>query len=148
MKTKTNTTRNANRAKVLFVAGMIMIQVSLIAGENADLKLDSDNTVNAYSECTKSPIAYNAINTCFYLNEVASESEYEIEDWMCNIHNNDLNTQWDEEELELEEWMYKTEHIFWMDLNDVEESELAIECWMANPNSWLNTKDELMLTAK
>ncbi len=67
---------------------------------------------------------------------------------MSNIHNDDLNTQWDEEEYELEEWMYNTGHVFWNDLNDVEESELAIESWMANPNEWLYSADEHMLTAK
>ena len=148
MKTKTNYPENANRVKAFLVAELILIQVSLIAGEKSYVKQDSNNTVDSYSGCTKFPIALNVGNACYYLYEVAVEIEYEIEDWMCNIYNDNFNTHVDEEEIELEEWMYNTQHSFWLDLNDIEEPEPAIESWMANPNNWINTTDELLLTSK
>ena len=148
MKTKINTPENAKRAKAILIAGLILLQASLMASENITSELDSDQILFTVNECEISPVLSHAENICFHLNEAAIENEYEIEDWMCNIHNHDLNTQWDEEEYELEEWMYNTDHVFWKDLDEAEESEAVIECWMANPDNWLNPYDDVMLTAK
>jgi len=175
MKTKNNYPENANRAKAFLVAGLILIQVTLLAGESSFILKDSNNTVHGYSENTKCPSSQNAGNACDYLIEEAIENEFEIEDWMYNTQHSfwlDLNdaeeseraiedwmynTQhsfWldlndaEESELAIEDWMYNTQHSFWLDLNDAEESELAIESWMTNPNDWINASDELMLTSK
>lgn len=148
MKTKTNYPETAKRAKVLLTAALILIQVSLLAGKGSDGTKEIGKTTDYHAKCAKIPNALHAENSYYAHNEVAFESEYEIEDWMCNIHNAFDQNQADEEEIDLEEWMYNTQHIFWKDLSDAEEPELAIETWMANPREWITTKNELLLTAK
>ena len=57
-------------------------------------------------------------------------------------------TDAEESELTIEDWMYNTQQSYWLYLDDVEESEPAIESWMINPNDWIKTSDELILTSK
>jgi len=174
MKTKNNYPEIANRAKAFLVAGLILTQVTLFAGESSFILKDSNNTDKGYSENTKYPGSQNAGNACDYSIEEAIENEFEIEDWMYNTQHSfwlDLddakesepaieswmyNTQhsfWldlddaEESEQAIESWMCNTQNSFWFDLDDTEESELAIESWMTNPNDWINTSDELMLTS-
>ncbi len=147
MKTKTTYPENAKKAKAILVAGLIFIQAALIAGDSSDVKKEFTNTNDAYIAGTEVPNALKAENAYYYLNDVAFEAEMEIEEWMYNVHNDYMKSA-SEEEVELEEWMYNTQHSFWFDLNDAEESELAIERWMTNPNDWKNNSDELMLTSK
>ena len=83
------------------------------------------------------------------MDEEAFEPEYEIEDWMFNVHNYPFNVQSVEEKrIKLEAWLCKTQHTYWLDLEEVSEEEIAIESWMANPKDWKNTGDELMLSYK
>ena len=148
MKTQNNNTENANRAKAFVVAGLILIQASLLASEGSDAKQDLNSTKDTTAAGTKLTNALNAGNTYCYLYDVAVESEMEIEDWMCNIQNDSYNSRMIEEKIEMEEWMYNPHNSFWLDLDDAEESELAIESWMTNPNDWINSSDEILLTSK
>ena len=147
---ETDYPENANRAKVFFVATLILIQVTLLAGESSFTIKDSGNTGHGYSENTKYPGAQDSGNVRNYLIEEAVEDEIEIEDWMYNTQHSfwlDLDDA-EESELAIEDWMCNTQHSFWLDLDDAEESELAIESWMTNPNDWIKSGDELMLTSK
>lgn len=150
MKTKNNYPEIANRVKAFLVAGLILTQVTLFAGESSFILKDSSNTDNGYSENTKYPGSQNTGNACNYLIEEAIENEFEIEDWMYNTQNSFWFDLSDAEESEpvIEDWMCNTQNSFWLDLNEAEESEPAIESWMTNPNNWINTSDELMLTSK
>jgi hypothetical protein len=175
MKTKNNYPENANKAKAFFVAGLILIQVTLLASGSSLILKDSDNTVRGYSENIKCASAQNAGNACDYLLEEAKENEFQIEDWMYNTQNsfwldlddakeyeqpiedwmcNTRNSFWfdlddaKEYEQSIEDWMYNTQNSFWFDLNDAKEYEHPIENWMTNPKAWRNTNNELMLTSK
>jgi peptidoglycan hydrolase CwlO-like protein len=133
MKTKTTYPMNAKMATAFLIAGLFLIQASLIANDSSDVNQNYSETKNTYS----------------YINEEAFEAEYEIEDWMSNVHTYPFNVQSVEEKrIKLEEWMCKTQHTLWLNLNEVVEEEIAIESWMANPKDWKNTGDELMLSCK
>ena len=148
MKTKTTYPEKARKAKTILVAVLFLIQASLIANDSSDVNQNYNETKNANYEYTGIPATLNTEKAYCNINEVAFETEYEIEDWMSNIQNDSFNSQLDEKEIELEEWMYNPQHSFWLDLNDAEESELAIESWMTNLNDWINTCGELLLTSK
>jgi len=146
MKTKTTYPAKAKKAKAFLVAGMILIQASLIANDGSDVNQNSNETENVDSEYTESPATLKAENDYCSINEEAFEAEYEIQDWMCNIYNDIWNSDPIEDEPELEEWMYNPQHSIWLDLNDAEELEPAIESWMTNPNDWNNTSYKFMHT--
>lgn len=148
MKTKTTYPENANKAKALLVAGLILIQASLIAGDSSSVKQSFNYTNDAYIAGTELPNALNTENSFCYLYEEAYEPEMEIEDWMCNIYSDYLNANSDEEEIELEDWMYNTQNSFWKDLDETMEQELAIEDWMTKPEKWFDTTQEIVLTSK
>jgi hypothetical protein len=171
MKTTTTYPENANKAKVILVAGLILIQASLIAGDSSDVNQNYNETNKAYSEYTAVPAILNAEMAYYNINEEAVETEYEIEDWMfdiqndnynayseeeeieledwmCNIQNDSFKSQQQEAEIELEEWMYNPQNSFWFNLTEAKESEPAIESWMANPDEWINTSNELVLNSK
>lgn len=148
MKTKTTHPEKANKVKAIFVAGLILIQASLIASDSSDVKKHLNPVKDAYTLSTEQPYALNAGNAYDYVYEEAYEPEMKIEDWMYNIQNDAFNSKVEEEEIELEEWMYNTHHSFWFDLDEADESELAIERWMTNPDEWMNTSDEILLTSK
>ncbi|MBN2521933.1 MAG: hypothetical protein JXB24_01600 [Bacteroidales bacterium] len=139
MKTKTT-----YPAKAFLVAGMILIQASLIANDGSDVNQNSNETENVDSEYTESPATLKAENDYYSIDEEAFEAEYEIQDWMCNPHNDFWNSDPIEDEPEIEEWMYNPQHNFWSDLNDAEELEPVIESWMTNPDDWNNTGDKFM----
>lgn len=148
MKTITTYSGHAKRAKAILIAGLIFIQAALLASDSSDVKQAYINTGDAYPEYAEKPNAQNAENVYYELSDTAFEAEMEIEDWMCNIHNDSFNYNLDEEEIELEEWMYNTQHIFWKDLDEAEEPELAIEDWMTNPDEWFKFTDEVILSSK
>lgn len=127
-------TKTTYPVKGILVAGLILIQVHLLA--------------NGSSEFTKVPVAAKIENSYSNISEEAFEAEYEIEDWMHNIQNDVWNSDAIEEEQELEEWMYNTKHYFWLDLSDAEDIEPAIENWMTNPNDWIYNGNELILSSK
>lgn len=133
MKTKTNYTEKAKTAKAILVAGFILIAASLTASDNSEVNRNLENAKH-------------------YLNDDAYEAEYKIEDWMCTIYTDFLNAVANEEaiepEIELEDWMYNIHNIFWLDLNDAEEPEMTIENWMTNPESWIYSGNEYLLTFK
>ncbi len=148
MKTITTYPKKAKRAKAYLIAGLILTQVSLMASESFIVNRDSESTGNSLSEYTETSVALNSENAYYYLNEIAPETEFEIEDWMSNIHNDYLNAQLNEEEMELEEWMYNTQHVFWKDLINVGEYELVVESWMINPNEWMQKSNCLSMYTK
>ena len=120
---------NANRAKAILVAGLVLIQVTLFAGEN-----------------TTGKGTQNAAN---YTTEEATEKEIELEDWMYNTQNSfwyDLSNA-KEPELAIEDWMCNTQNSFWYYLKEVKEPEIAIENWMTNPDAWTTTGGEVMLSS-
>ncbi len=175
MKTKNNYPENANRAKALLIAGLILIDVTLLAGESSFILKDSNNTACDHGENTKYLSSQNAGNACDYILDEATENELKIEDWMCDTQNsfwldldvakesepaienwmcNTQNSFWldlddaEESEPAIEDWMCNTQNSFWLDLDVAKESEPAIENWMTDPNDWTDTGDELMLTSK
>ena len=139
MKTKTTYPERAGTAKMIFVTGLILITASLTAGDGSDANQED---CKAYSAGVKVETAYHN------LSEVAFETEYKIEDWMSTIYTDYLNAVANEEviepEIELEDWMHNIHNKFWLDLNEAEESELAIESWMTNPDKWTGS-DELAI---
>jgi len=130
MKTKTTYPVKAKKAKAFLVAGLILIQVSLLANDGSDY--------------TEIPAILKAENAYYSIDEEAFEAEYEIQDWMCKPHNDFWNSDPIEDEPEIEEWMYNPQHNFWLDLNDAEELEPVIESWMTNPDDWNNTGNKFM----
>ncbi len=78
MKTKTTYPKKAKRAKAILVGGLILIQASLIAGDSSGVKQELANTSDSYYEYSEIPIALNAANAYYYLNEVAFEAEFEM----------------------------------------------------------------------
>lgn len=148
MKTKTTYPEKANKAKVILIAVLISIQAALIAGDSSTVKKDSNYSSRAYKAGIETLYIQAAQSGYLYLDEVASEPEYEIEDWMSNVHNNYKNVCVDEEDIELEEWMCNTQHSFWKDLDEVAEPELVIEDWMTHPEDWFENTEDIMLTSK
>jgi hypothetical protein len=146
MKTITNQQEKAKRVKAMIIAVLISIQTVLIAGDSSSVNKEFTITSDAYIAGTELPNTSLAQNAYSYIHEEAFETEMEIEDWMCNIHNDSYTVV--EEEYELEEWMCNTHHSFWNDLYEAEEPELAIEQWMTKPNEWLKAIDEIILTSK
>ena len=146
MKAKINYPENASRAKAILIAGLVLIQVTLFAGENT----------GSYTleEATESELELedwmSNVNSGFWLDlKDAQEPELAIESWMYNTQDSfwlDLDAAEDSEPA-LESWMYDIQNIFWLDLDNAEESEPAIESWMTNPNDWINSSDDLMLTS-
>ena len=139
---------NAKRAKAILVAAIILIQASLIANDNSDVNQNYNETTKADSEYTKISAALKAENAYYSINEVASEAEYKIEDWMCNIHDDVWNNDAVEDEPELEEWMYNPHSNFWSDLGKAEEKEQTIESWMTDLNEWKDIDDDFMLSSR
>ena len=136
MKTKNNYPKNANRIKVILVAGMILMQVTLVAGKSSYAGHFTGTGTGAYSKNTELLNASNGRNENYTIPKEATEQEYDIEDWMCTVYQDFLNAGSDEEEIELEEWMYNPQDNFWKDIFDAEEPEIAIESWMENPQDW------------
>jgi hypothetical protein len=146
MNTKNYYPENANRAKAIFVAGLLLIQVTLFAGENT-----SNYTLE---EATESEIELedwmSDVHSSFWYDLAdAQEEEMAIENWMCDVKDSfwyDL-TDATEPEMVIEDWMCDVQNSFWLDLTDAEESELAIESWMTNPDAWTTTGDEVILSS-
>ena len=133
MKTKTTYPMNIKRATAILIVGLFLIQASLIANDSSVVKQNLSDTENTYSS----------------INEEALEAEYELEDWMSNIHTYPFNVQSvEEKKIKLEAWLCNTQHTYWLQLEEVQEEETSIESWMANPKDWENTGNELMLSYK
>ena len=148
MKTKTTYPEKISKAKTILIAVLISIQASLIAGDSSAVKKDSNYLSEAYKAGIETSYIQSAQSGYLFLDEVAFEPEYEIEDWMSNVQNDYKNTCVNEEEIELEEWMCNTHHSFWKDLVEVAEPELVIEDWMTHPEDWFENTADIMLTAK
>jgi hypothetical protein len=144
MKTQTTYPNKTRMASIILVAGFILTQTSLIAGDSANMIQPGQVAENAQHEYYANPSAQIVEN--------AFETEYEIEDWMYTIYSDYLNAVADEEvsepEMELEDWMYNIHNSYWLDLTEAEEAELAIENWMTTPDDWNITGNELVLGTK
>ena len=152
MKIRTIYPGKARKAKTILVAGLVLMQASLMANDSSDVNRNYNATENVYNEYAGNPSKLNVENINYYLNEKAFEAEYEIEDWMFNVYSDYLNTVTNEEavepEIKLEEWMSDIQDSFWLDLDEAQEQEPAIECWMTDPKDWIDTEDESVLSLK
>ncbi len=70
-------------------------------------------------------------------NDVESEKEMIVEQWMLDVNEPFWLDEEDEEEIQVEEWMCNPDSDFWK-LN-TDEEEIEIETWMCNPSSWLTS---------
>ena len=158
MNTQNYYPENASRAKAILIAGLVLIQVTLFAGENTTGK-ESQNTANTGNytteEATESEIELedwmSNVNSSFWYDlSEAKESEPALESWMYDTQDSfwlDLSEAEDSEP-ELESWMYNTQDSFWFDLEEVKDPEPALESWMINPDDWTESSDGKLLTSK
>ena len=145
---------NANRAKAILVAGLVLIQVTLFAGENTTGKGTQNAANYTTEETTEKEIELedwmsNVQSSFWYDLSEAQEPELAIEDWMYNTQSSfwyDLSNA-KEPELAIEDWMCNTQNSFWYYLKEVKEPEIAIENWMTNPDAWTTTGGEVMLSS-
>ena len=171
MNTQNYYPEKTSMAKAILVAGLVLIQVTLFAGENtgkytledtteSEIELEDwmSNTQSCFwydlADAKESELAIedwmsNVQSNFWYDLTDAKESEPAIEDWMCNTDDSfwfDLSNA-KESELAIEDWMGNVQNNFWYDLKDVKEPELAIENWMTNPDEWTSTGSEVMLSS-
>ena len=147
MKTPNYYPENNNKAKAILIAGLVLIQVTLFAGENTGKYVLEDTTEN---EIELEDWMSNVQSSFWYDLNNAKEPEPAIESWMCNTEDSfwfDL-TDAEESEPAIEDWMSNVQSSFWFDLKDTKETELALENWMTNPDNWEITTAELMLSSK
>jgi hypothetical protein len=148
MKTKTANQEKAKPAKALLIISLIFIQTALIASDGSELKHHYTRGGETQKRVTENSVASIPGNTFYYIPEVAPETEYELEDWMCDVHNEFWDSAADEAEVELEDWMCDTSNSFWSDIIRPREEELAIEEWMKNPDSWIQESKCLSMNTK
>lgn len=148
MKTLTTYPLRTKLVKAFGSIAIILTSIASIAADSAEVKKELKNTTEAIESCNTVPNTIHSGVSLKYLNEVAIEPEYEIEEWMCNVHNECRSDKTIEEELELEDWMYNTSHSFWQEINNVQEEEIAIEEWMTKPDEWLEADFRMVLTSR
>ena len=122
------------KVKSILVAGLLFMQLSMMAAGNI------------YSSAYASDAYASATSAGKFMLDEATEREYAVEPWMSNIQNDTYSAEAKEEAIQLEEWMYNTHSSFWFDLNEVSEAQPVLESWMTNPNEWVSTGNEDLLS--